>query len=278
MFWLRICYQWNIWQKLLSARAASVTNDVYSHRSRGGTAGGSAQHLDSTPPSPWQPAVLRSKTWFSINDALQMCLGLNGKQARQGRSLINGDVFSWERGSEEFCLFLTTSGETRTTSVSLGLLFHLQPFIISNHGHKCPHRSPSHQHFQRFIWNPFALVVFGSEVENCPNALGRKPGCAAHPCMCKCCPCAFRKRNLYHILLIRTEFPLLSERYPGLCYTQTTVRARVSVMFEHVFIFEKCVFLECLFAFWFKVLVLWTYSSILPDLATVTVPPLLNSQ
>lgn len=119
MFWLRICCQWNIWEKLWSTRAASVTNDVYSHRSRGGTAGGSASHLDSTPPSPWQPAVLRSKTWFGINDALQMCLGLNWKQARQGCSAIKGDVFSWKGGSEEFCLFLTTSGETGTTSVSL---------------------------------------------------------------------------------------------------------------------------------------------------------------
>lgn len=236
---LRICYQWNIWEKLLSTSAASVTNDVYSHRSRGGTAGGSAQHLDSTPPSPWQPAALRSKTWFNINDALQMCLGFNWKQARQGCLVIKGDVFSGKWGGVEFCLFLTTSGETRTTSVSLGLQFHLQPFIISNHGHGFSHRSPLHQRFQRFVWNPFALVVFGSKVENCQNALGRKPGSAAYPCMCKCCPCAFRKRNLYHILLIRTEFPLLSERYPGLCYTQTTVHARVSVMVERVFIFEK---------------------------------------
>lgn len=277
MFWLRICCQWNIWEKLLSTRAASVTNGVYSHRSRGGTAGGSALHLDSTPPSPWQPAVPRSKTRFGINDASQMCLGLNRKQARQGCSVINSDVFSWKRGGEEFCLFLTTS-ETRTTGVSLGFRFHLQPFIIANHGHTFSHRPPSHQHFQRFIWNPFALVVFGSELENRQSALGRKPGSAAHPCMCKCCPCAFRKRNLYHILLIGTEFPLLSERYPGLCYRQTTVRARVSVMVERVFIFEKRVFLECLFAFWFKVLILWTYSSILPDLATVAMPPLLNSQ
>lgn len=88
MFWLRICYQWNIWEKLLSTRAASVTNGVYSHRSRGGTAGGSARHLDSTPPSPWQPALLRSKTWFSINDALQMCLGLNWKQAMRQRGIL----------------------------------------------------------------------------------------------------------------------------------------------------------------------------------------------
>lgn len=278
MFWLRICSQWNIWEKLLSAGAASVTNDVYSHRSRGGTAGGSARHLDSAPPSPWQPAVPHSKTGFSINGAFRMCLGLNWKQARQGCSVIDGDVFSWRRGGEESCLFLTTPGGTRTTSVSLGLRFHLQPFTISNPGHTFSHRSPSHQHFQRFIWNPFALVVFGSGVENCRSALGRKPGGAAHPCMCKCCPCAFRTRNLYHILLIRTEFPLLSERYPGLCYTQTTVRARVSVRGERVFIFEKRVFLECLFAFWFKVLILWTYSSILPDLATVAMPPLLNSQ
>lgn len=97
-----------------------------------------------TPLSPWQPSVAPSKPSFSNNGALQMCLGLNWKRTRQVCSVIKGDAPFSGRGSEEFCPFLTSSGETRTTGVSVGSQFSLQP-------HKCSHRSPSHR---GFIWNP----------------------------------------------------------------------------------------------------------------------------
>lgn len=188
MFWLRICYQWNIWEKLLGTRAASVMNDVYSHRSRGGTA---AQHLGSTPPSPWQPAVPRSKTSLSINDALQMCLGLNWKQARQGCSVIKDEVLFCKGGGEEFCLFLTTSGETRTTSASLGLQFHLQPFSISIHGHGFSSSVSLASTLSKVHMESICAGCFWQHSGKLSNALGRQPGSAAHPCVVQMLPMCF---------------------------------------------------------------------------------------
>lgn len=63
---------------------------------------------------------------------------------------------------------------------------------------------------------------------------------------CKCRPCAFLKRNLCHVLLIGTEFPLLSQRYPGFraCGIRRPpgVPVFISVMAECVFIFLKSVY------------------------------------
>lgn len=57
-------------------------------------------------------------------------------------------------------------------------------------------RSPLHQHFQRVIWNTFALVVFGCKDEKCQNTLGRKPGRPSHLCVLQMLPMCFYKEEL----------------------------------------------------------------------------------
>lgn len=67
-----------------------------------------------------------------------------------------------------------------------------------------------------------------------------KSSWTAHLCCLQMLPMCSCKRILYHILLIKTEFPLLSQLYPVLYCMQTAMCACVSVC---RYVFYVCVFI-----------------------------------
>lgn len=77
---------------------------------------------------------------------------------------------------------------------------------------------------------------------------------------CKCCPCAFIKRELVSYPVDQEKNSLCCQSGIRACviHRPPCVHGLVSVMAECVFIFEKHVFLECLFVCWFKVLIFRT--------------------
>lgn len=78
------------------------------------------------------------------------------------------------------------------------------------------------------MWNKFTLTVFGSESKKYLNAPGQKTGRLARQWSLQMLCICYYERILYHILLTKTEFSLLSEWYPVLFYRQTTIGACVT--------------------------------------------------